>query len=87
MNLEIRTESTQFPEKEYINGIILAVYVGDGWISSAIGTGGPAEEAGQQGRQVELCRQGVTKRCRLSLLTNSASPNAGGGRELRGLSQ
>ncbi len=37
--------------------------------------------------------QGVTKRCRLSLLTNSAlairvtSPNAGGGGELRGLSQ
>jgi hypothetical protein len=34
--------------------------------------------------------QGVTKRCRLSWMTNSAlvlSPNAGGGVELRGLSQ
>jgi hypothetical protein len=26
MNLEIRTEVAQFPEKEYINGIFLAVY-------------------------------------------------------------
>jgi hypothetical protein len=26
MNVEIGTEATQFPEKEYINGIFLAVY-------------------------------------------------------------
>jgi hypothetical protein len=26
MNVEIRTEAAQFPEKEYINGIFLAVY-------------------------------------------------------------
>jgi hypothetical protein len=26
MNVEIVTEATQFPEKEYINGIFLAVY-------------------------------------------------------------
>ncbi len=25
MNLEIRTEAAQFPEKEYINGILVAV--------------------------------------------------------------
>ncbi len=25
MNMEIRTEAEQFPEKEYINGIFLAV--------------------------------------------------------------
>ncbi len=27
MNVEIGTEAAQFPEKEYINGIFLAVYV------------------------------------------------------------
>ncbi len=27
MNVEIKTESAQFPEKEYIKGIFLAVYV------------------------------------------------------------
>ncbi len=27
MNVEIKTEAAQFPEKEYINGIFLAVYV------------------------------------------------------------
>jgi hypothetical protein len=26
MNVEIRTEAAQFPEKEYINGIFVAVY-------------------------------------------------------------
>jgi hypothetical protein len=26
MNVEIGTEAAQFPEKEYINGIFLAVY-------------------------------------------------------------
>jgi hypothetical protein len=26
MNVEIRAEAAQFPEKEYINGIFLAVY-------------------------------------------------------------
>ncbi len=26
MNVEIRTEAVQFPEKEYIKGIFLAVY-------------------------------------------------------------
>jgi hypothetical protein len=26
MNVEIGTEATQFPEKEYINGIFVAVY-------------------------------------------------------------
>jgi hypothetical protein len=26
MNVEIETEAAQFPEKEYINGIFLAVY-------------------------------------------------------------
>jgi hypothetical protein len=26
MNVEIGTEAAQFPEKEYINGILLAVY-------------------------------------------------------------
>jgi hypothetical protein len=26
MNVEIGTESAQFPEKEYINGILVAVY-------------------------------------------------------------
>ncbi len=26
MNVEIRTEAAQFPEKEYINGISVAVY-------------------------------------------------------------
>ncbi len=33
MNVEIRTEAGQFPEKEYINGIFLAVKytnIGDG---------------------------------------------------------
>ncbi len=28
MNVEIGAESAQFPEKEYINGIAVAVYVG-----------------------------------------------------------
>jgi hypothetical protein len=27
MNVEIGTEAAQFPEKEYINGIFLAVYM------------------------------------------------------------
>jgi hypothetical protein len=27
MNMEIGTEAAQFPEKEYINGIFLAVWV------------------------------------------------------------
>jgi hypothetical protein len=27
MNVEIGTEAAQFPEKEYINGIFVAVYV------------------------------------------------------------
>jgi hypothetical protein len=27
MNVEIGTEAAQFPEKEYINGIFLAVYL------------------------------------------------------------
>jgi hypothetical protein len=27
MNVEIGTEAAQFPEKEYINGIFLAVYI------------------------------------------------------------
>jgi hypothetical protein len=27
MNVEIGTEAAQFPEKEYINGILLAVYI------------------------------------------------------------
>ncbi len=26
MNVEIRTEAAQFPEKEYINGIFIAVH-------------------------------------------------------------
>ncbi len=26
MNVEIETEAVQFPEKEYINGIFIAVY-------------------------------------------------------------
>ena len=29
MNVEIGTEAAQFPEKEYINGIFLAVWVGN----------------------------------------------------------
>ncbi len=28
MNVEIGTEAAKFPEKEYINGIFVAVYVG-----------------------------------------------------------
>ncbi len=27
MNVEIGTEATQFPEKEYINGIVIAVRI------------------------------------------------------------
>jgi hypothetical protein len=27
MNVEIRTETAQFPEKEYINGIFVAVWL------------------------------------------------------------
>ncbi len=43
MNVEIATEAAQFPGKEYINGIFLAVWLswwemggkvgGDGWLS------------------------------------------------------
>jgi hypothetical protein len=29
MNVEIRTEATQFPEREYIHGIFFAVYCGE----------------------------------------------------------
>jgi hypothetical protein len=29
MNVEIKTEAAQLPEKEYINGIFLAVWVAD----------------------------------------------------------
>jgi hypothetical protein len=36
MNVEIGTEAAQFPEKEYINGIFLAVQLGN-W---AVGGGG-----------------------------------------------
>jgi hypothetical protein len=37
MNVEIGTEAAQFPEKEYINGIFLAVQVErlQGWNCSA----------------------------------------------------
>ncbi len=31
MNVEIGTEAAQFPEKEYINGIFLAVHVHVHW--------------------------------------------------------
>jgi hypothetical protein len=34
MNVEIRTEDAQFPEKEYINGISVAVHRGMRWSSS-----------------------------------------------------
>jgi hypothetical protein len=36
MNVEIGTEATQFPEKEYINGIFLAVYTTRGAICSKV---------------------------------------------------
>ncbi len=29
MNVEVRTEAAQFPEKEYINGIFMAVHVSE----------------------------------------------------------
>ncbi len=31
MNVEIGTEAAQFPEKEYINGIVVAVQSGGCW--------------------------------------------------------
>jgi hypothetical protein len=32
MNVEIGTKAGQFPEKEYINGIFVAMYTHDSWI-------------------------------------------------------
>ncbi len=60
MNVEIRTEDVQFPEKEYINGIFFAVYSTDKmYLLLTVSIHG--------------CSQGgVTKRCRQSWLTNSA---------------
>jgi hypothetical protein len=41
MNVEIRSEAAQFPEKKYINGIFLAVHVlaedGVGVVSHVLG--------------------------------------------------
>ncbi len=37
MNVEIRTEAAQFPEKEYINGIFVAVCLFDMWCYGRIG--------------------------------------------------
>ncbi len=34
MNVEIGTEAAQFPEKEYMNGIFLAVHTNMQWIFS-----------------------------------------------------
>jgi hypothetical protein len=36
MNVEIGTEATLFPEKEYINGIFFAVYTTKGAICSKV---------------------------------------------------
>ncbi len=39
MNVEIGAEATQFPEKEYINGIAVAVWGGGeaaGWLFSSV---------------------------------------------------
>jgi hypothetical protein len=33
MNVEIGTKAAPFPEKEYINGVFVAVYTHDSWIS------------------------------------------------------
>jgi hypothetical protein len=40
MNVEIRTEAAQFPEKEYISGIFLAVWEIRGYIGQHKKTGG-----------------------------------------------
>ncbi len=32
MNVEIGTKAAQFPEKEYINGVFVAVFTNDSWI-------------------------------------------------------
>jgi hypothetical protein len=32
MDVEIGTEASQFPEKEYINGILVAVYTSEGFM-------------------------------------------------------
>ncbi len=73
MNVEIGAEAAQFPEKEYINGIAFAVWVkNDPYYRFAW--------------HVEGYTQGVTKRCRLSWLTNSAlvyEPKCGGGGSCR----
>ncbi len=58
MNVDIRTEDVQFLEKEYINGIFVAVYSTDKmYLLLTVSIHG--------------CSRGVTKRCRLSWLTNS----------------
>ncbi len=36
MNVEIRAEAAQFPEKEYINGIAVAVYPLCYWVAEKL---------------------------------------------------
>jgi hypothetical protein len=43
MNVEIGAEAAQFPEKEYINGIFVAVWTD--WLTQNCGDGGEKDRA------------------------------------------
>jgi hypothetical protein len=58
MNVETRTEAAQFPEKEYKNGIFLAVHTPAGAKSEAGGAAGAATmAAGAAGRVSVLSKE------------------------------
>jgi hypothetical protein len=55
MNVEIGTEASQFPEKEYINGIFVAVYNYSHWKGRGkAGRVEPERRGGGQHRRVQI---------------------------------
>jgi hypothetical protein len=54
MNVEIGTEAAQFPEKEYMNGIFVAVFV---YLEGGAGAGGGGATSVSPGSGVDTIRQ------------------------------
>ncbi len=59
MNVEIGTEAAQFPGKEYINGIYVAVQKAGGHLNRVGGRSGQRKEVGNipgLGERTDVCR-------------------------------